>query len=140
MVPTKQCADCNQIKPVSEYYKQRGHSLNVMSYCRLCFNQRCVIRWKLRKIKAIQLLGSKCNRCGLQLGESHYSVFEFHHRDSKQKDFAWNKLRLKTWSKILHELKKCDLLCANCHRIVHAETLGFPEQSTSHHTLLHDGS
>jgi predicted HNH restriction endonuclease len=94
-----------------------------MVYCKSCFNKRCVIRWIKRKIEAINLKGGKCENCGLQLQDSHYSVFEFHHRNPIEKDNDWSKLRTMSWSKIQKELDKCALLCANCHRIVHSEGL-----------------
>ena len=76
--------------------------------------------------------GGKCLDCNLTLEESHYSVFEFHHRDPKSKDYSWQKLRLLSLDKVHKELKKCDLLCANCHRIRHAELdEGFPDQPES---------
>ena len=43
----------------------------------------------------------------------------FHHLDPTQKQFDWNKLRLKKWEDIVVELKKCILLCGNCHAEMH---------------------
>ncbi len=118
---TKTCIDCNSDKSLSEFYTQKGHAFNKMSYCRTCFNKRCVIRWIKRKVEAINLKGGMCENCGLQLKDSHYSVFEFHHRNPIEKDSDWAKLRTMSWPKIQKELDKCALLCANCHRIVHSE-------------------
>ncbi len=120
------------MQPLSEFYKQKDHSGGVMSYCKACFNRRCVQRWIQRKIKAIHYKGSACKRCGLRLADTHYSVFDFHHRDPSQKDVSWNKLRLKSRKIITPDIDKCDLVCAKCHRILHAESEGFPEQPTSH--------
>lgn len=92
-----------------------------MSMCKDCFNTYCVKRWIDRKIKYINLLGGKCKKCGLLLNNTHYSVFEFHHRDRNNKEYSWTKLRLFSDDRIMQELNKCDLLCANCHRIVHSE-------------------
>ena len=46
-------------------------------------------------------------------------VLVFHHRDPTQKDR--NVPRLSTKKKVLKEVSKCDILCDNCHRILHAE-------------------
>lgn len=117
----KYCPDCEQDKPLTDFYNSATHSQGKMYYCKKCFNIRCIKRWIQRKIDMILYYGGKCTRCDLTLEESHYSVFEFHHRNSKEKEFSWDKLRLQSIDKIKKELNKCDLLCANCHRIVHSE-------------------
>jgi len=76
---------------------------------------------KINKLKAITYLGGKCHDCGLQT--DIYSVYEFHHLDPKQKDRDIHKIMRRSWIKIEAELKKCILLCANCHRVRHHPTL-----------------
>ena len=125
----KCCTKCKQDKPLDEFYKSKTHSQGVMPYCKSCFNNLCIERWIQRKLDAIEYKGCKCERCNLKVEDSHYSVFEFHHLNPLEKDYDWTKLRLRTWNDIKTELDKCQLLCANCHRIVHA--LEFPEQSES---------
>lgn len=69
-----------------------------------------------RKIEAIDYLGGVCKRCNQQ---QHPAVFEFHHRNPDEKDRDPSKLLGLSWEKIVQELDKCDLLCANCHRLTH---------------------
>ena len=59
----------------------------------------------------------KCSRCP----ENHPSCLEFHHRDPSKKDFnisqGW---RLNySWDRLMLEIEKCEILCANCHRKIH---------------------
>ena len=77
-----------------------------------------VARWIQRKKDAIQYLGGACIKCGYN---KCYAALEFHHRNPSNKDVSWTKLRLRSWDKVLKELDKCDLLCANCHREHHHE-------------------
>jgi hypothetical protein len=70
--------------------------------------QRKFLEWKSHQ---------KCSRCP----ENHPACLEFHHRDPSTKCFnisqGW---RLNySWERLLAELKKCDVLCANCHRKLH---------------------
>ena len=50
--------------------------------------------------------------------ESHISCLEFHHRDQFDKEFNIYEALRNGWGKkrILEEVNKCDVLCANCHR------------------------
>lgn len=116
----KTCPDCKITKNLTEFYACKSRNKGVMCYCKLCFNKRCQQRWINRKLKAISYKGGKCIDCNLQLQNSHYAVFEFHHLDPSLKDHDWGKLRLTSWAKITQELDKCVLLCANCHRIRHS--------------------
>lgn len=116
----KTCIDCKINKPINDFYPSKNHRYGVMCYCKLCFNKRCQTRWVNRKLKAISYKGDQCVDCNLQLKNSHYAVFEFHHLDPSLKDYDWSKLRLLSWHHIIKELDKCVLLCANCHRIRHA--------------------
>jgi hypothetical protein len=74
------------------------------------------------KYKIIIQLGGKCVRCGYN-DLTHLSVFDFHHRDPKQKLFGMNNLinSGRSYNELLTEVAKCDLLCRNCHAIVHDE-------------------
>ena len=117
----KTCTQCKLRKPLTEFYASTGHSQAKMCYCKSCFNQRCIKRWIKRKADAIVYKGSECIDCGLKFNGKNHPVFDFHHRDPTAKDFAWVKLRLRSRKEINSELDKCDLLCANCHRMKHQE-------------------
>lgn len=54
-------------------------------------------------------------------GESDVCCLEYHHRDSNQKDFSVSHGVKQGYSreKIINEITKCDLLCSNCHSILH---------------------
>lgn len=123
----KVCTKCKFAKSINQFYKSKTHSQGVMCYCKDCFNRKAVDRWIKRKQKAVHYKGSQCVDCRLHLSNSHYSVFEFHHVESSTKDYDWTKLRLKSWDKILMELNKCILLCANCHRVRHSRLEEFAE-------------
>jgi hypothetical protein len=113
----KTCGTCKEDKNESEFYS-KGKENRLYSQCKTCFNTYVKKRWSDRKLEAIQYKGGECNKCKQKF---HYSVYDFHHREPKEKDCDWVKLRLKSWKSVLLELDKCDLLCANCHRITHYE-------------------
>lgn len=64
-------------------------------------------------------VGSSCKRCGI----NDWRVLDFHHRDKQTKEFSIAKATRSGYSRerILQEIAKCDVLCANCHRLLHWE-------------------
>jgi 5-methylcytosine-specific restriction endonuclease McrA len=75
-------------------------------------------RKKIR-LKAIETIGGKCMKCGYN---KCIEALEFHHKNPTEKDFSISKRgHCRSWERVSEEIKKCDLLCANCHREIHAE-------------------
>jgi hypothetical protein len=63
-----------------------------------------------------------CQDCGI----SDPRVLDLHHRPDEEKIAHVNVLRTRAgWGTVRAEMEKCDVLCANCHRIRHAEELGY---------------
>jgi hypothetical protein len=56
--------------------------------------------------------------------ECHPACLEFHHRDPKQKDIDVSRAARNGWSieRIKKEIAKCDVMCSNCHRKLHASS------------------
>jgi len=76
---------------------------------------------RTRKIKALEYLGDGCKMCNLKYNGKNAAAFEFHHIDPNSKEFnIGNNLVNKAWNQILKELDKCDLLCSNCHNLIHS--------------------
>jgi hypothetical protein len=73
-----------------------------------------VLKWA-KKIKAINYLGGKCDKCG----DDNIFHLVFHHLESSNKEKCINNLKNNRWTIIEKELKKCQLLCNNCHAEVH---------------------
>jgi len=60
----------------------------------------------------------KCARCD----EKHIATLDFHHIDPADKEYTVSKLiSNKMFTKAYKEIKKCIVLCANCHRKHHYE-------------------
>lgn len=54
-------------------------------------------------------------------GENHPSCIDFHHRDSSDKFMKVSDMVCFAYKveRILEEIEKCDVMCANCHRKYH---------------------
>jgi len=58
----------------------------------------------------------ECIKCG----QKHPATFDFHHTDRTTKEYSVNTLvKNRAFKKAIEEVKKCVVLCANCHRIHH---------------------
>jgi hypothetical protein len=74
-------------------------------------------RRKIREM-AISYKGDCCSICGYKKCSE---ALEFHHLNPEEKDFTISgRGYSQSWQKIKKELDKCVMLCANCHREVHA--------------------
>lgn len=80
-----------------------------------------VARGRRLKSKIIVLMGGRCCTCDLKYDNKNACVFQMHHKDPAKKLFVVNTRTLinYSWKRILNEVKKCELLCANCHFIKH---------------------
>ncbi|MFA5163877.1 MAG: hypothetical protein WC441_05170 [Patescibacteria group bacterium] len=79
------------------------------------------IYYRQVKIELILHKGGKCTKCFIEYDGTNGAVFQFHHRDPSQKLFGLgNKITNFSREKILAEIDKCDLLCANCHAKLHS--------------------
>lgn len=75
-------------------------------------------RRKFIRQKAVAYKGGRCSNCGYS---SCTEALEFHHLDPSRKDFGISdKGYTRSWRKVKEELDQCVILCANCHREVHA--------------------
>jgi hypothetical protein len=77
-------------------------------------------RRKYLKRIGLKLLGGKCIVCGYEKCEA---ALEFHHNRGQKEETITNLLKNSSKEKLLKELNKCILLCANCHREVHHQGL-----------------
>ena len=70
-----------------------------------------------RKLNLLQVAGNKCCLCGYN---NCISALEFHHIDPNSKSYGIaSNGTCHNIQKDLEEIKKCVLVCANCHREIH---------------------
>jgi|LauGreDrversion4_2_1035121.scaffolds.fasta_scaffold405009_2 hypothetical protein len=71
-----------------------------------------------RKKQLIEIAGGECCDCGYK---KNISALEFHHLNPEEKSFNIDlrKCSCAKWDRLVEEVKKCVLICANCHRERH---------------------
>lgn len=141
------CTVCKASKPEQDFFYRNKRAEKLHSQCKACYvikrraiwhdhyhkygskyRERAVERNKkikdnLRKILLEYLSDKSCQKCGI----SDPRVLEFDHLDSSTKSFGIARAIGDTisWEKILLEIEKCQILCANCHKIRTAEQKGW---------------
>lgn len=118
--PEGHCRICQTPIPTHERWcssecQDKARTIRVLR--RLSKRAPAVVAWRQRlKLKAIALKGGACQACGYSRS---VRALHFHHLDPSQKDFRISGKNVKSWDRVQEELKKCILLCANCHAEVH---------------------
>jgi hypothetical protein len=132
---TKICKKCNLELPLDDEHFASRYDRKEKTYqwiCRKCQAEYRKLHYQKNKQKYIDKAkkftksmvdwffeykkGLKCKVCG----ENRYWVLDFHHRDKNEKEIEISSLyRNGNRKKLLKEIEKCDVLCANCHRDLH---------------------
>jgi predicted HNH restriction endonuclease len=111
------CKHCGVEKALSEMTLNKQCRDGREKLCKACRTIEINNRRREKKLRSIEYLGGKCSGCQ---GVFVPSVYDFHHIDTSQKEADPGSLMGCNWERIKRELDRCVLLCANCHRIVHA--------------------
>jgi 5-methylcytosine-specific restriction endonuclease McrA len=146
----RECTACYLSKPLDAFFVKDKKLGRLHTQCKACYSikrklyykkhyqkyaneyrARAILRNKLikgaLKLKLSEYLSDKsCSRCGI----TDSRVLEFDHMDPATKSFGINNgIRNSLhWERILEEIEKCQILCANCHRIRTAEQFGWGDK------------
>lgn len=133
----KICSSCKAEKSVTEFYQRKKHRPGeYYEKCKDCFKARgrtyyhqnhkrqlelALLRKKRyredRRIWLEKIKDRPCMDCGVKYPAY---VMDFDHKDGEVKvaSVSWLALHnTSNFEKIKLEIKKCDLVCANCHRV-----------------------
>jgi hypothetical protein len=134
----KHCVKCGTVKPVSDFNKNKRQMDGFQSYCRLCqkeSDRQSYLKSKTRRAKVAEQgrlakergktlvqrykRMCKCRVCR----EAEPVALDLHHLDPSTKEGNPSSLYGNSSDKIRKEIRKCVVLCANCHRKLHAGLL-----------------
>lgn len=136
LIMSKICSHCGAEKPIDEFGKRSQNKDGISNICKECRRLACIASYlkhkdtirknaKTHKEK-IQNYINKQKLCGCAVcGEKDISCLDFHHIDNKKFNIskAINRYSIK---QIQEEIDKCVVLCANCHRKLHAGHIALP--------------
>lgn len=119
--PTRRCPRCGIVKPIASGFYRDPRKRYA---CRVCLQERVYERLN-KRVEFINnyKLGHGCADCGYN---AHPHALEFDHRPGEDKFADITKMRLRgTMQQLIDEMKKCDVVCANCHRLRTADRRDF---------------
>lgn len=139
----KQCITCQEQLDVNLFGKNKATKDGLNKKCKECYKAyqrewyknnkeihsartaRCGKEQAIRIRKFMYDYKSK-NPC-VDCGETNPVVLDFDHKEQSNKSFGLSKACAKKISmdKLKLEISKCDVRCANCHRIKTAKQLGW---------------
>lgn len=132
----KRCYDCGQLKPVEEFNKNKVKRDGRNSQCRECYlkyakryykanKKECVLRAKegnrARRLKTLKWISDYLDtHCCVDCGEANPVVLEFDHvRGKKKIQVKYAAHAAYSLKAIEEEISKCEVRCANCHKLRH---------------------
>jgi hypothetical protein len=114
----KKCSMCGASFPNTlKYFYKRTKRGDLSGYCKKCNTVVKVAQNRKVKRLAVEYKGGKCIICGYS---KDMCGFDFHHLDPSKKERKIAGSKNSSFEKIKPELDKCILVCAVCHREIHA--------------------
>lgn len=130
---TKRCSKCGEEKPLSAFAKSASRRDGRTTYCRLCMQAynaayyqrtkhrhnpaRAARRRQVRAELTANLIAYLQQNPCVDCGESDVLVLQFDHRGEGKLFHIADGIRDGLpWERILAEVAKCDVVCANDHQ------------------------
>lgn len=135
----KVCSECKQEKDESCYSFKNKQKGTLQNRCKQCYNEYNRRYYKngeqTKQIKRVNRNKQRdrikyqewksTQRC-LCCGEDSVECLDLHHTDPSIKDGVISDMIGRSWQRVMEEISKCVVLCANCHRKVHSGRLVLP--------------
>lgn len=124
----KQCKYCNKFYPEESFGVALTTEAKVFRRrkCRDCYRAtKQILISRIHEWIISFKVQRGCGSCGIV----DQRVLDLHHPDENKKNFTVAYFRRGLgFDKIMREVEKCEVLCANCHRILHWE-----KRKSKHH-------
>lgn len=116
------CHRCKRLRKLECFSKRTGRGDGLRHECRDCQAEiaQAAYRRNREYLDSVKLERG-CLDCGYR---EHAVALDFDHRPGSDKSFNLNQAGTKSLALLETEMAKCDVRCANCHRVItHARRL-----------------
>lgn len=123
------CNRCGEDKPQTDFYKRKVDTY--YKHCKKCHlayprsekdRKPYDKKWKEKQREYVRRdkMSKGCQICN---EKRHPHCLDYHHLDPTTKEFAPGQKYKVGMDRLIQEINKCAVLCATCHRLVHAGVL-----------------
>ena len=115
---TKICSKCGRELPIDQFNWRNKAKGTQRADCKECHSGYMKIKYQEKKDIVQNLKAeTKCAKCG----DSRGYVLDYHHINPEEKENNVSRMTSNNYqlNKVYEEIKKCVVLCANCHREFH---------------------
>ena len=116
---TKICTKCGRELPLDQFNWRDKAKGTRRADCKECHSGYMKNQYQQKKIEIQDLkVGLKCQKCGYNRCGA---ALEFHHINPEEKDERIARMVSNNYSldRVHEEIKKCIVLCSNCHHEFH---------------------
>lgn len=108
-----ECYHCRQVKSLDAFSKSAPRRRTFL--CRVCARAIWLEKYGANRAKADAIKVARgCADCGYN---AHPAALDFDHLPGFEKSMEVSKMYTKPWHQIAEEMAKCEIVCANCHRV-----------------------
>lgn len=131
----KTCTICKKALPRSSFNKRNSSADGLQTHCRECNRERSrnyyhtnkehhlknIYKNREKYKNELQSIVNTIKKKGCKYcDEKEVCCMDFHHKDPSVKEENISVLiHSISRAKLLNEIKKCDVVCSNCHRKIH---------------------
>lgn len=117
------CGKCKEDRPRSDFSKALNRANGLQNYCKPCARVSNPYRGRVERFRVKRrwfndlldrIKAEPCSDCGRCFPTV---CMDFDHRDPHGKMHNVARMALRSEELIMREIAKCDLVCANCHRV-----------------------
>ena len=115
---TKVCTKCGKKLPIEDFNWRSKKKGTRRSECKTCHTDYMKEAYKNKKKTVSEIKKNlKCAKCG----EEREYCLDFHHINPNEKENTISRMTSNNYrvDSVLNEIKKCIVLCSNCHREFH---------------------
>jgi hypothetical protein len=146
----KKCYTCEKTLPLTEFNKNKRRYDGLQTHCRKCQREKSRKYYAANKPKMVRQI-NECKEARKEVnrerlyeyflshpcvdcGESDPRVLEFDHQRDKTATISSLLCSGYGWERIVEEIDKCEVRCANCHRRKTAIDFGYYKHRLSEKT------